>query len=154
MIDTWEIRTVYLTLPNGEVDVMDEGSYYHREEFLSPVDQLSTGKFYLMGFGSNLLCRVDNFNLEEESVHLTQIADLSENEIQIIATDEPHKFELQITNLKYEVRIHPDTYSWWGIYCHETQSFFHSKWSNKEGAEAAMQRLIDTGSLVSDAVLY
>ena len=96
MIDTWEIETVYLTHPDGEVEVMGEGSYYDRESFLTRVDQLSIGKYYLLGFGREYLCRVDNFDVMVGEIWLTLILEISEHQIELEKTDDSSKYLLTI----------------------------------------------------------
>lgn len=84
-IHDWEIKTVYLTFPDGRLEVMGEGDYYGREDFLSHVNQLNLGKFYLFGFNRDQLCRVDK--IDDGEIWLTQIFDLDDYGVELQSAD-------------------------------------------------------------------
>ena len=73
---------------------MGGGSWCYVEDFLSAVNSLSIGKFYLLGFRRDCLCRVDNF-LETE-VWLTLILKTSEHEVELEKTDDSSEYMLKI----------------------------------------------------------
>ena len=96
-VETYKIDQVLLTV-NGKVDSYTD--WISKCNFIDHLETLSVGKLYLFGYQRNILAKVDKIETEGDEiypfivVYLTQLVNLDEDEVEILATNDTAKFEL------------------------------------------------------------